>query len=232
MKKLLKALTFSALTILTSQQLHANELNWEKQTKKFLKEFNKGDYSNISLFHGIVMICESLPESSAELELWIMDNFPVNSEEAEVFEDNIRSCDKLEKKGYKNLNEIYEKAAKNGSVETILILASNIPYNSKEKLKLLSSIASQSIEATNLIGFAALDGESWLSNIEQFFWLSVSDFKTDLNDQPEPKLSFLEGEITADNLSLLYDLIELWNDGLPEEKSQVLTDLHSLNQAI
>jgi len=216
--------------LLGASPLYAQEreVKFSKQIKNIEAEFQKGQFTNVETYGNIITLCNATPKSGLEFDSWKVIHVDDEALDIKSMEQQVKQCDKIKKKGYRDLENLYKLAQNSGEKVAPLLLARLIPYSSSDKVELLLSAASWSQESVDLLGKVMLDNELDSPPAHRKFWLSVSNMSEFYPDKylraDNQLLSLIEG---VDMLTI-EELINQWQDATVDERHSIINVLKEL----
>lgn len=205
-----------------------DELSLSKQIKKIEKEFNKGNYSNIELYGNIITRCNATPKSGTEFDSWKVKHVSDEALDIREMKKQVKQCDKIKKKGYRDLESLYKLALESGEKVASLLLARLIPYSSSDKVELLLSAAPWSQEGVDLLGKIMLDNELDSPSVYRKFWLSVSNMEVFYPDEYLQADNQLLSQIEGADMLMIEKLISQWQDAPVDKRRSIINELNEL----
>lgn len=204
-----------------------NKMSLESKIKQFEEEFKKDNYVNLGEFHNIITFCNATPDSKGFVD-WLNKHSNDENLNIEHMQQQVKKCKNVSKRSYQQLEEIYRKSLVFNNKESKFILASLIPFTSKEKISLLSDSASWSSDSINMLATISLKDKDELSNVKRFFWLSISNANSFYPEEFELTMSELNSLIDSSTLLTVNDLIVNWHEASEDIKKDIISNLEEI----
>lgn len=228
-KNIIFTMATSMLLMNATPSYAANdELKLSKQIKKIEKKFNKGDFSNIETYGNIITLCNATPKSGAEFDSWKIIHIDDEALNNKSMKKQVKQCDKIRKKGYRDLEHLYKLAQDSGEKVASLLLARLIPYPSSDKVELLLSAASWSQEGVDLLGKLMLDNELDFPPVHRKFWLRVSNMSAFYPDEYTQADNQLLSLVDGVDMLAIEELITQWQDATVDERNNIINVLKEI----
>lgn len=220
----------ASLMLLSSSPSYANdeEGKLSKQITKIEIEFQKDNYSSVEIYGNIITLCNATPKSGLEFDSWIIKHANDENLDLSSMRTQVKECDKIAKRGYRELESLYKTAYASGEEVAALLLARLIPYASHDKIELLHAAAVWSEESVDLLGKLMLDNELDFSSSQRRFWLTISNmnifYPEEYTQADNELLSLVDGV----NMPIIEKLIFQWQDAAVEERHNIINVLKKL----
>ena len=195
-------------TILTSTSGLASE-NYESQLVNYNREFKNDNFTHVKEYVDIISLCNGIPENEQSLQDWYIHH---NNDDYDnsVIEKHFTDCKGVKRKNYFELSKFLRVALDKGSVDAALVLATQMPFVSQEKVKLLEVSArnGDQVEAVNMLGIIMLDNELNFNPQKRYLWLKLSNVSHFYPEKYESEISKLFSQIDRSQLLQLDEEIK------------------------
>jgi len=220
-------LSYSLLITAFSSSAKQDETSFKSKIEQFEKEFEKDNYVNLDEFHHIITLCNTIPDSEGFSD-WLSKHSNDEDLNIEHMKQKIKECQDVSKKSYRQLEKLYRKSLMFNDKESKFILASLIPFTSDEKISLLSDSASWSLDSINMLATIPLRDKYALSNVNRFFWLSISELNSFYPEKYELAMNELHSIIDSSTLLTVNDLIVNWHEASEEMKINIISKIETI----
>lgn len=202
--------------------------NYYQIHNEIVSEVNSGVFTHIVEFHSILSYCDGIPRNVDERQAWIDDNAVSSESDINVLDNEMEYCDGIPFLSFNEKEQLYRVASDMGVEQAELALAKLIPYDSKEKIDLLSRSAVWSEDASMMIAEIAIKNSGDMTSQERVFWMSVSDIKSTYADIYERNMS--EQLLSLDDNDKLQTekIINLWRSGNTEQMKKAIELLRQI----
>lgn len=204
------------------------EIEFHKLYESIQDEIDSGVFTHIVEFHSILSYCDGVPRSLEDRQNWISKNASSSESDINVLDGDIESCQHIPVLSFNQKEQLYRIAADLGVEQAKLALAKLIPYDSKEKVELLSRSAVWSEDAAMMIAELAIKNNIYMTSQEKVFWMVVSDIKSTYADIYEHNMS--EQLLSLDENEKLQTekIINLWRSGNVEQMTTAINLLRQI----
>ncbi|SEL96808.1 hypothetical protein SAMN05216262_1472 [Colwellia chukchiensis] len=227
-KGFISTLALSLILLSSLPSYAGDDDKLSKQIKKIEKEFKEGNFSNVETYGNIITLCNATPKSGVEFDSWAVKHANDENLDLSSMRIQVKECDKITKKGYRELEDLYKTAYASGEKVSALLLARLIPYVSPDKVELLQVAAAWSEEGADLLGKLMLDNELDFSSPQRKFWINVSNmsifYPEEYTQADNQLLSLVDGV----DMSAIEGLIAQWQDATVEERENIVNLLKEL----
>ncbi len=209
------------------QAIEPNIESYASQYQSIHNEMEKGDFSDVLNYHNIVTFCNSIPVSEDELSEWIYSHADQVDLNIPFMEKQMEQCEQVPRKSYNELQSKYRQAISQGEPLAKLALAMLIPFESEEKISLLSDSANRSQNAVDMLAQRSLTPNELLSDEQRVFWLSISSIESAYGEDFVFSIADAKAMITNTKLAKIEQLIEEWKTGDVYVRSEIRHKLTS-----
>ncbi len=217
-------LTLTLQVIAFSSYAVQSEVSLGKKIKQLEKEFKSNNYENIAKYHGIISLCNSIPDEKS-FDGWLVRHSTDEDLNIEHIQQQVDDCKNVTKKGYRTLERLYRKSLKHNVKESKLILASHIPFVSPEKISWLFDSAYWSTESVEMLARISIKHKEELSGVKRLFWLSISQASSFYPEDYQLASIELNSSIDSEKLKAVNELIANWNGASEDGKKEIIIKL-------
>lgn len=209
-------------------EIKAEEPIYDQLHSEIVSEINAGVFTHIVEFHSILSYCDGVPRSSNDRKTWIDNNADSSESDINVLDKEMEHCRDVPTLSFNEKEQLYRTALDMGVEQAKLALAKLIPYDSKEKIELLSRSAVWSEEAAMIIAELAIKNNVYMTSQERVFWMVVSDIKSTYADIYEQTIS--EQMLSLDENEKLQTekIISLWRSRNAEQMTTAINLLRQI----
>ncbi len=203
------------------------EQSLKAEIEEIVVQFSNNNFSRIIDYHHIISICNSIPIGEDELNEWIYSHADQVGLNIPFMEKQMEHCEQVPRKSYTELQTKYRHAISQGEPLAKLALAMLIPFESEEKISLLSDSADWSQDAVDMLAQRSLTPNELLSDEQRVFWLSISSIESSYGEEFVFSMADAKAMITYSKLAKIELLVEEWQTGEVYVRSQIRHNLTS-----